>query len=197
MYGMLKGLASFVQLEDIRVDTNTFRLHYKATVLFFITGSLLVTSGQYLGDPIDCIVNGVPGGLMDTYCWIHSTFSIPSRWNSPIPSMGAGKSGEVPHPGIAPLAELQEGEEVKYHKYYQWVAFVLFLQAAFFYLPKFLWDTSEGGRIKMLVQDLQNPMIEADAKKEQSGPIVKYFMLNRGLHGSYALRFFGCELLAF
>jgi len=197
MYGMLKGLASFVQLEDIRVDTNTFRLHYKATVLFFITGSLLVTSGQYLGDPIDCIVDGVPGGLMDTYCWIHSTFSIPSRWNAPIPSLGAGKSGEVPHPGIAPLAEVQEGEEVKYHKYYQWVAFVLFLQAAFFYLPKYLWDTAEGGKIKMLVGDLQNPMLTAEGRKPQIQKVVDYLMLQRGNHGAYALKFFGVEVLAF
>jgi len=186
---MFKGLASFVQLDDIRIDTNTFRLHYKATVLFFITGSLLVTSGQYFGDPIDCIVDGVPSGLMDTYCWIHSTFSIPSRWNGKV-----GSSGDVPHPGVAPL---QEGEEVKYHKYYQWVAFVLFLQAAFFYLPKYLWDTTEGGKVRMLVQDLQNPMIKPDDKKEQIEVIVKYFTLNRGLHGSYALRFFGCEVLSF
>jgi len=51
---------------------------------------------------------------MDTYCWIHSTFSIPSRW--------AGKQGnQVPHPGISPMADLADGTDVKYHKYYQWV----------------------------------------------------------------------------
>jgi len=55
---------------------------------------------QYIGDPIDCIVDGVPGGIMDTYCWIHSTFSIPSRWS--------GREGkEIPHPGISPQADLK------------------------------------------------------------------------------------------
>jgi len=49
----------------------------------------------------------------------------------------------------------QQGEEVKYHKYYQWVCFVLFLQAAFFYIPRYLWKTSEGGKIRLLVQELQ------------------------------------------
>ena len=30
----------------------------------------------YPGDPIDCIVgDGVPSDVMDTYCWIHSTFT--------------------------------------------------------------------------------------------------------------------------
>ena len=33
------------------------------------------------GDPIDCIVDpDVPQNVMDTYCWIHSTFSIPNRY---------------------------------------------------------------------------------------------------------------------
>jgi len=190
MLGLFKQLADFVRFDDIRIDTNTFRLHYKATVLIFITASLLVTSGQYIGDPIDCIVEGVPGGLMDTYCWIHSTFSIPTRWT--------GKVGvDMPHPGISPHADLEEGQEVKYHKYYQWVAFVLFLQAALFYLPRYLWDSSEGGKIAMLIQDLQNPMIASDDKKEQIGVIVRYFGDNRGAHVLYALRFFGCEVLNF
>ena len=125
-----------------------FRLHYKPTLIIFIVSSLLVTSRQYIGDPIDCIVAGVPSKIMDTYCWIHSTYSIPSRW--------AGKEGHTfPHPGIAPLGDLAEGEDVKYHKYYQWVCFVLFLQAAFFYIPRYLWKSSEGGKIRMLVQGLQ------------------------------------------
>ena len=73
-------------------NSNVFRLHYKATLVVFVLASLLVTSRQYIGDPIDCIVDGVPGGIMDTYCWIHSTYSIPTRWT--------GKEGHVvPHPG--------------------------------------------------------------------------------------------------
>jgi len=187
MLGLFSSLREFITVDDVRIDSNTSRLHYKVTVLIFVTASLLVTSGQYIGDPIDCIVDGVPGGLMDTYCWIHSTFSIPSRW--------AGKIGvDVPHPGVHPVVD---GEEVKYHKYYQWVAFVLFLQAAMFYIPRYLWDSSEGGKIKMLVQGLQDPMISADDKKGQIETIVTYFGLNRGAHGMYALRFFGVELLNF
>jgi hypothetical protein len=58
-------------------------------------------------------------------------------------------------PGISPHADLKDGVEVKYHKYYQWVCFVLFLQAALFYIPRYLWKSSEGGKIRMLVQELQ------------------------------------------
>ena len=90
VFGPLKSL---IKLESVCIDNNVFRLHYKATVVFLVGFSLLVTSRQYIGDPIDCIVEGVPSGIMDTYCWIHSTFTIPNRVSGEI-------GVEVPHPGI-------------------------------------------------------------------------------------------------
>ena len=98
----------------------------QATVIFLITSSLLVTSRQYIGDPIDCIVDqDIPQNVMDTYCWIHATFTIPNR-------LSANIGQEVPHPGVAPGAN----DEKKYHKYYQWVCFTLFFQAGLFYTPR-------------------------------------------------------------
>ena len=47
---------------------------------FFNVVFTQVSARQHFGDPISCIVDGVPGGTMDLYCWIHSTFSIPSRY---------------------------------------------------------------------------------------------------------------------
>lgn len=167
-----------------------FRLHYKVTAIILVTASLLVTSKQYIGDPIDCIVDGVPQKMMDTFCWIHSTFSIPSRWN--------GTQGhDVPHLGVAPLADLQKGEEVKYHKYYQWVCFVLYLQAAIFYFPRYIWKSMEGGKIKMLVQQLQEPLLGKEDKQSQIGTLVKYWRIHRGTHTIYAFKFFFCEFLNF
>lgn len=202
------ALKGFLKFDQVWIDNNVFRLHYKATVIIFVTASLFVTSRQYIGDPIDCMVDGVPGGIMDTYCWIHSTYSVPSRWT--------GKQGQdMAHAGVAPLADLdlpvfndgtgstdilasKEPSEKKYHKYYQWVAFVLFLHAMFFYIPRYLWKSSEGGKIKMLVGDLHsNPMLGADAKSDQISTIVKYFRLHRGTHSTYAMRFFLCEILNF
>ena len=37
-----------------------------------------VGAGMF-GDPIDCMADGVPGGAMNLFCWIHSTFSVSSR----------------------------------------------------------------------------------------------------------------------
>ena len=88
---------------------------------------------------------------MNTYCWIHGTFTIPSQI--------AGKVGtEVAHPGVAPMHNLnptldandpylirvtEEGDEVR-HAWYQWVCFVLFLQALMCYAPHYLWKSWEG-----------------------------------------------------
>ena len=80
MLGFFKSLKGFLKLDTIWIDNLVFRLHYKATIMVFVTASLMVTSKQYFGDPIDCMVEGVPGKIMDTYCWIHSTYSIPTRY---------------------------------------------------------------------------------------------------------------------
>ena len=73
----------YLKFDDVWIDNIVFRLHYKATFIIFFTASLFLTSRQFFGDPIDCyvdVMSGVPGGIMDTYCWIHSTYSIPTRY---------------------------------------------------------------------------------------------------------------------
>ena len=151
VFGSVKGL---IKLDKVCIDNNVFRLHYKATFIVLLVCSLLVTSRQYIGDPIDCIVEEIPNNVMDTYCWIHSTFSIP---NAVVGSEGH----DIAHPGVAPPADLEEGEEIRYHKYYQWVCFTLFFQAILFYIPRYLWKTWEAGKVKMLVQDMNVPIVDA------------------------------------
>jgi hypothetical protein len=185
IFGSLKGL---LKIDEVCIDNNIFRLHYKATMIFLIACSLLVTSRQYIGDPIDCIVDdAVPASVMDTYCWIHSTFTIPNRLT--------GKVGhEVPHPGVG---NIEEGDEVKYHKYYQWVCFFLFFQAILFYIPRYLWKTWEGGKIKMLVMDLNSPIVDDKCKEDRKKLLIDYFCNNLHSQNFYAIRFFLCEVLNF
>ena len=95
----------------------------------------------------------VPQNVMDTYCWIHSTFSIPNRFAVEVRQLLLGchsmfnlqgenvdnwRTGnrigkDVPHPNVRP----ESGDEERtYHKYYQWVCFTLFFQAIIFYIPR-------------------------------------------------------------
>ncbi|CAH2235975.1 jg4311 [Pararge aegeria aegeria] len=185
VFGSVKGL---LKLDSVCIDNNVFRLHYKATVIILIAFSLLVTSRQYIGDPIDCIVDEIPYAVMDTYCWIYSTFTIPNRL--------VGRVGkDFAQPGVASHVDGQD--EMKYHKYYQWVCFVLFFQAILFYVPRYLWKTWEGGRVKMLVLDLNCPVVGEDCKTDRKKLLVDYFYTNLHTQNFYAFRFFICEVLNF
>lgn len=185
VFGTIRGL---LKIDSVSIDNNIFRMHYKATMFVLVAFSLLVTQKQYFGDPIDCIVDKIPSDLMDTYCWIHSTYTIPQL-------VGADKS-IVPHPGVA-SANQMNGEEVKYHKYYQWVTLFLYFQAILFYIPRYLWKVWEGGKVKMLVMQLNSPIVDDDAKRERKSMLVNYFAMNLHNHNFYALRFFLCEVLNF
>ena len=81
--------------------------------------SLIVSAKQYVGNPIDCIHSrDIPEEVLNTYCWIHSTYTIPSAFWKRI-------GFDVAHPGVD---KTLDPEERRYHKYYQWVCFCLFFQ---------------------------------------------------------------------
>lgn len=178
----MKGL---LKIESICVDNNVFRLHYKFTAILLSMFSIMVTCRQYFGDPIDCIVDDIPSHVMNTYCWIYSTFTLPNQLTGRI-----GK--DVLQPGVAPHVDGED--EVHRHKYYQWVCIVLFFQAMIFYLPRYVWKLWEGGRIKSLVMDLNQPIIEQEIKEERTKLLIDYFAANLHTQNFYAVRFFLCEL---
>ena len=96
-----------------------FRLHYSVTTTCMFAFSLIVSAKQYVGNPIDCIHSkDIPEEVLNTYCWIHSTYTIPSAFWKRI-------GFDVAHPGVDKTID---PEERRYHKYYQWVCFCLFFQ---------------------------------------------------------------------
>ena len=64
MYGMFGEFAGKFRMSKSFVDNTTFRLHYRITFTILIIASLLTTASQFLGSPIQCMVNGVPGGKL-------------------------------------------------------------------------------------------------------------------------------------
>ena len=107
----------------------------------------------------NCFQSAIPDGIMDTYCWIHSTFTLPKHINGDL-------GWEVAHPGVGPVMNYEE--EVVEHKFYQWVAFVLFVQVTkrskrscerdlitlkglCFLVPYQIWKVWEGGRVARLI----------------------------------------------
>src|SRR5437660_338438 len=106
------GFKDLIGLENVYIDNLIFRLHTKFTVAILIAFSVIVTSTQYIGDPIGCISkDDIPLKLLDVFCWVHGTFSIESAWHKEV-------GVEVPYPGVT---KYTPGEKRIYHKYYQWV----------------------------------------------------------------------------
>ena len=62
---------------------------------------------------------------------------------------------------------------------------------------RYLWKTWEAGKCKLLVQDMNVPIVDSDTKKERIKVLVDYFTMNKHNHEFYAIKFFICELLNF
>lgn len=120
MLDLFLGLKRLIKRRIIHIDNTVFRLHWQLTSVTLIAFSLIITTRQYVGSPIDCLQKDeIPENVLNTYCWIHSTFTIPSAFEKMV-----GK--DVAHPGVD--NSFHEESEKKYLTYYQWVCFSLFLQ---------------------------------------------------------------------
>ena len=77
VYNVFRAAGNLTKLDFVSIDNAVFRLHYKLTVIFLFSSSILVTSNQYFGEPISCIQDEVPSNILDNYCWMHATFTLP------------------------------------------------------------------------------------------------------------------------
>lgn len=127
MLDIFRGLKSLVKVNHIKTDSPVFRLHYSITVMILMSFSLIVTTRQYVGNPIDCIhTKDVPEDVLNTFCWIHSTYTMKHLFNLKV-------GEEVAYPGVgnSQLERMMSANgkgEPKIYRYYQWVCFCLFFQ---------------------------------------------------------------------
>lgn len=85
MLDILRSLRSLVKISRVHTDGNIFRLHYSLTVIILMAFCIIITTKQYAGEPIDCLrTDGVDKSIINTYCWIHTTYSIPKAFNKKV-----------------------------------------------------------------------------------------------------------------
>lgn len=84
MYKLLGGLKEYFKLQEIQTDNAVFRLHNVFTTVLLLTCSLVITATQYVGNPISCIVSGIPTHVVNTFCWISSTFTMPDAYKRQV-----------------------------------------------------------------------------------------------------------------
>ncbi|PSN34616.1 Innexin shaking-B [Blattella germanica] len=166
-----------------------FRLHYQATFTMLLVFTLILAANQYVGKPIRCMTHmgEKPEEVLDTFCWIHSTYTITSAF--------AKKVGvEVAYPGV----ESSKGndQEIKVYRFYQWVSFCLVFQALLFYAPRWLWKSWEGGKLQALKMDLDVGVIAPADKESKEKMMLDYIEANLDYNDAWALKYYFCELLA-
>lgn len=82
-----------------------------------------------------------------------------------------------------------------WQQYYQWVSVVFCLQALLFYLPRYLWKVWEGGRLKLLVGNLNGPLVAPTWNSTVKNQVVNYILTGKRYHKIYAWRYSFCEIL--
>ncbi|XP_022186418.2 innexin shaking-B-like [Nilaparvata lugens] len=81
----------------------------------------MLAAKQFVGAPIECVHGlDVPPQVINTWCWIHSTYTVPAAFTKQI-------GVEVPYPGVDNTRGAGPADR-KVYRFYQWVAFCLFFQ---------------------------------------------------------------------
>lgn len=121
MLDIFQRVKSLFKIQRTNIDGSIFRLHYRDTSAGLIICCILLAATQFVGKPIECLhTNDISSGVLNTWCWIHSTYTVPTAFNKIV-------GIEVPYPGIDNSRNVLEK---KVYKFYQWVALCLFFQVS-------------------------------------------------------------------
>lgn len=186
MRNLINAVKGLLKLPTISIDNAFFRLHYQFTVMILIAFSLLVTSRQYFGKPIDCHFPDYTHGSLNDYCSVQATYlevnSVTRLVENPVGHHQVYKTK-------------QQQQELRYYNYYQWVFIALFIQAVFCSIPRYIWKVCEGGKMKTLAHDLTSPFLSKECITEKVDHLMDYFFMQLHAQDSYAYKYFACELL--
>lgn len=159
--GILDFVPSVSKLQKSTGDDWIDRLNHLYTVILLIIFAIVVSTGQFVGDPIHC---WCPAEFTDafeayteSYCWISNTYYIPLSDSIPID-----------------IKTRQERELT----YYQWVPLILLFQAFLFKLPNMVWKLLQGGsgiNVNKVVHLSEETMLESpDDRQETIDNLARY-----------------------
>ncbi|CEF66279.1 Innexin family-containing protein [Strongyloides ratti] len=142
-------------MEEKYEDDFVDRMHYKYTPLIILLLGSVNIAKVYLGEAINCFQKAEfrPSWVQYSYsyCLIENTYFL--RTNESIP---------LEH----------ETRRERQIAYYQWVPYILILQALIFYLPQLIWRSSNwftglhiGNFVQTFLKDRFGERIDENAKK--------------------------------
>ncbi|EPB66858.1 Innexin [Ancylostoma ceylanicum] len=139
-----KNLADTLQkgLDDSGID----RLNYYYSTMVIMVLSVTITAKQYVGSPLQC---WVPAQFTkaweqyaENYCFVYNTYWV--RPDEDVPESVDTRSVTNIYTNLVQRIAQQL-------IYYQWVPFIMALEAALFYLPVIFWSQDAGKEKKVNV----------------------------------------------
>ncbi|KAK3600963.1 hypothetical protein CHS0354_004172 [Potamilus streckersoni] len=125
---LLGVIPSFQKLGASRIDDWIDRVSHVYTVGLLVIFAVVVSTSQFVGDPIHCWnpaeFTGAYDAYTKSYCWIKNTYYIPLTESIPV--------------------DIQKRQNAEI-TYYQWVPLILIFQAFMFKIPNIVWKLFNGG----------------------------------------------------
>ncbi|CAL8118058.1 unnamed protein product [Orchesella dallaii] len=199
--------------KEIETTNAIFRIFTKFTPTILLLTAGLIFFQRLTEDHINCHTSqdedeNVRSSAVNQYCFITGTYTIASYPPS------TGKPGRsLPYPGVGPYippSSRGSGSQVKYHLYYQWVPFVLAIQAIFFLLPNLVWNLLEKKKLESYCGDalrksfiVSHNQAQTEQNEEESSKDFfqitpdDYFIRNLKHHKIFSFGFAFCETLNF
>jgi len=181
-----KSLVGIFKIKDVNSDNVTFKLFYKVSFGLCLFSSLLVAATQYWGDAIECNQSTSPidAKVFERHCWIHGTERIKD-------------SDDQKHMNCVSRDVTEDNKSVVF---YQWVTFMLLINAAIFRIPYIIWKLCEGGLMKSFCSEDTKSLYGRGKKddvtvKELLVEKACFFNKLRGQMGWYYFTFFSCQIL--
>lgn len=100
------------------------------------------------------------------------------------------------HSGIMiPREDIEVHSATYWHRYYQYIPIILFLQAAFFYLPHYLWKTWENGIVSSVCKQLHENRFAPTEYIESNYHMIDYLQNCFNLNKCLVYKYFFCHAL--
>ncbi|CAD5126051.1 unnamed protein product [Dimorphilus gyrociliatus] len=175
---------------DLKDDDSVDRLNSRWTVIILMIFCVVVAGETYVGTPIKCWApqhfTDSHEKYMNNFCWVKNTYYYPMQTDLPL---------------------ISEGDEGKHFiPYYQWIPFILLIQAVLFYFPSVIWRSFnqsagiDADNILKAAFDLEK-VIEQDIRENSLGVIVQLmhrYLISRSKNRKVFFicsRRYGCYLL--
>lgn len=178
--GAIFGLLS---RRSVTTDGAFFRLNYRITVIILVASAFVILAQEIIQGPMKCSFANFTEGDFDRFCSLQSVLSLKRKVTAVEEFVSDGCSAA------------QSGIHLRTFTYYQLGFITLLLQAVLFYSPRYLWNSIEGGRMKMLATELITSTKDKDCNENNSQPLISYFRKHFHGHDNYAYYYILCELL--